>query len=359
MGKRVLMAMSGGIDSSVAAMLLKEQGYELIGVTYRVYDQIAQACLEKEKGCCSVNAIFEARHMAQAMGFEHHILDIRQEFQELVIRNFIDEYLHGHTPNPCVLCNAVIKWGKLIDMADDLGCDYIATGHYARIGHENGRYFLRKGVDETKDQTYFLWRLTQDNLARTIFPLGELTKKEVRQIALQRGYEQLSRKNESQEICFIPDNDYRTFLSEHVENYTEKYGPGLFVDTSGKPLGHHQGFPNYTIGQRKGLGIALGRPMFVVAIDPRNNEVVLGTREELQGHSFLADNINLMKYSVLPEGFEASVKIRYRNAGVAATLTHEGNRLRGEFHVPIDSITPGQSAVFYEGSDLVGGGLIL
>lgn len=359
MGKRVLMAMSGGIDSSVAAMLLREQGYELIGVTYRVYDQISQACLEKEKGCCSVNAIFEAKHMAQQMGFEHHILDIREDFRKLVITNFIDEYLQGHTPNPCVLCNSVIKWGKLIEMADSLGCDYIATGHYARIGHENGRYFLRKGIDETKDQTYFLWTLTQENLARTLFPLGELTKTEVRQIALQRGYERLSKKSESQEICFIPDNNYRTFLAEHVENYATKYGPGSFVDTSGKILGQHQGFPNYTIGQRKGLGIALGRPMFVVAVDPQRNEVVLGTREELQGFHFSAKNINLMKYPTLPDNFEVSAKIRYRNAGFPATLRHEGNGLQGEFHTPVDSITPGQSAVFYEGPDVIGGGIIV
>ena len=358
MGKRVLMAMSGGIDSSVAAMLLKEQGYELIGVTYRVYDQIAQGCLEKEKGCCSVNAIFEAKRLAQEMGFEHHVLDLREDFQKLVIRNFIDEYLQGRTPNPCVLCNSVIKWGKLVEMADDLGCEFIATGHYARIGQADGRFFLRKGADETKDQTYFLWKLTQANLARTLFPLGGLTKKEARQIALQRGHERLSQKAESQEICFIPDNNYRTFLAEHVKDYAEKYGPGLFVDTSGKALGRHQGFPNYTIGQRKGLGIALGQPMFVVAINPKDNEVVLGTREELQGGCFTASDINLMKYASLPEGFEATAKIRYRNAGTTATLHHEGERLRGEFHAPVDSITPGQSVVFYEGEDVVGGGVL-
>ena len=311
------MAMSGGIDSTVAAMLLQDQGYELVGVTYRVYDQISQACMEKEKGCCSVNAIFEAKHMALQMGFEHHILDIRKDFNDLVIRNFIDEYLQGHTPNPCVLCNSTIKWGKLIAMADELGCDYIATGHYARIGQQDGRYFLRKGVDETKDQTYFLWTLTQENLARTIFPLGELTKPEVRQIALERGYEKLSKKSESQEICFIPDNDYRTFLAENVENFAEQYGPGLFVDTSGKRLGEHRGFPNYTIGQRKGLGIALGHPMFVVDIRPGSNEVVLGTREELQGKTFRAKNVNLMKYASLPDGFDA---LPARQKSIASSL---------------------------------------
>ena len=244
-------------------------------------------------------------------------------------------------------------------MADELGCDYIATGHYARIGQQDGRYFLRKGVDETKDQTYFLWTLTQENLARTIFPLGELTKPEVRQIALEKGYEKLSKKSESQEICFIPDNDYRTFLAENVENFTEKYGPGLFVDTSGKRLGEHRGFPNYTIGQRKGLGIALGHPMFVVDIRPESNEVVLGTREELQGKTFRAKDINLMKYASLPDGFEVNAKIRYRNRGAQASVYHENDLLRVEFHEGMDSITPGQSAVLYEGTDVVGGGIII
>lgn len=266
--KKVLIAMSGGIDSTVAAMLLQEQGYDLVGVTYRTFDSISKGCMEKEKGCCSVDSLFEAKRMAQDLGFEHHILDIRQEFKDTVITNFIDEYLRGRTPNPCVVCNSTIKWGKIIETADELGCQYVSTGHYARIGHQNGRWYLRKGADESKDQTYFLWTLTQENLARTIFPLGELTKPEVRRIALEHGYEKLSQKVESQEICFIPENDYRAFLAEHVENYTEKYGPGDFTDTQGNKLGTHKGYPNYTIGQRKGLGIALGQPMFVVAIHP-------------------------------------------------------------------------------------------
>ncbi len=350
--------MSGGIDSTVAAMLLLEKGYELVGVTYRTFDNISRGCMEKEKGCCSVDSLFEAKRMAQDLGFEHHILDTRQEFKDTVITNFIDEYLQGRTPNPCVICNSTIKWGKLIDTANEMGCDYIATGHYARIGQQDGRWYLRKGADESKDQTYFLWTLTQENLSRTIFPLGELTKPEVRQIALNHGYEKLSKKGESQEICFIPDNDYRAFLAGHVEGYTEKYGPGNFIDSNGKILGQHKGYPNYTIGQRKGLGIALGQPMFVIRIHPENNTVVLGTKDELQGKTFYAKNINLMKYGQIPEGLEVIAKIRYRNAGGKASLYPEGDRLRVVFHDSMDSITPGQSAVFYENEDVVGGGVI-
>jgi tRNA-specific 2-thiouridylase len=352
------MAMSGGIDSSVAAILLMEQGYELVGATFRTFDSISTACMEREKGCCNVDSIFEAKQMAKNLGFEHHVLDLRQEFKETVIANFIDEYLHGRTPNPCVICNSVIKWGRMIEVANQLNCDYIATGHYARISFENSRYFLKKGIDTRKDQTYFLWSLTQENLARTLFPLGSLTKTEVRKIAAEHGYDKLSHKSESQEICFVTNNDYRSFLVDNVPNYAENYPQGDYVDTSGKPLGKHKGFPNYTIGQRKGLGIALGEPMFVVAIKPDTNQVVLGKKAELQADFLTATKINLMKYGNLPNNLEATVRIRYRNNGIPATIVEDNGKLLISFLSPADSITPGQSVVIYENDDVVGGGII-
>ena len=320
MAKKVLMAMSGGIDSTVAALLLLEQGYELTGVTFRTFDNISQGCLEKEKGCCNIDSLLEA--------------------------------------NPCVVCNATIKWGKLMEIADQMGCEFIATGHYARVAESNGRYFLRKGADTQKDQSYFLWRLTQANLARTLFPLGEWTKAEVRQFALSRGYEKLSRKGESQEICFIPDNDYRAFLASHAPDYASKCQPGNFATADGKIVGKHRGYPNYTIGQRKGLGIALGQPMFVTAIHPETNTVILGTKEEIQDSTFYAHNLNWMKYASIPQGFEAIAKIRYRNEGGTASLYPENEKLRVSFHHPVNSITPGQSVVFYEGDAVIGGGII-
>ena len=236
--KRVLIGMSGGIDSTVAAILLQEQGYELVGATFRTFDSIKESCLAKEKGCCSIESIIEAQRMAAILGFEHHILDFRDTFREHVIANFVDEYAQGRTPNPCVLCNSHIKWGKLMQAAKEYGCDYIATGHYAQIAEHRGHYYLKNAVDTQKDQTYFLWMLTEENLRHTIFPLGGLTKTEVRQIALQHGFEALSKKAESQEICFVPNNDYRSFLAEQGVDIQV----GEYVDAQGKILGYHQGY---------------------------------------------------------------------------------------------------------------------
>ena len=255
---RVLVAMSGGIDSSMAALFLHEQGYEVIGITMKTWDYASAGGSKKETGCCSLDSINDARAISVRYGFPHYVLDLRQEFGDSIINNFVDEYLAGRTPNPCVLCNTYIKWDALLRRADQLECEFIATGHYARIRHENGRYILSKGLDETKDQSYVLWGLTQESLKRTIFPLANLTKKEVRKMAVEKGFAELANKSESYEICFIPDNDYRGFLRRKVADIDTRAGEGDFVTTDGTVIGKHKGYPFYTIGQRKGLEIAVG-----------------------------------------------------------------------------------------------------
>ena len=351
--------MSGGIDSTVAAMLLLEQGYELVGVTFRTFDSIKESCLAREKGCCSVESIMEAKHMAQTLGFEHHILDFRDTFREHVISNFISEYSRGRTPNPCVLCNSHIKWGELVKAADEYGCDLIATGHYAQIAEHRGHWYLRNAVDTHKDQTYFLWMLTEENLRRTVFPLGGLTKPEVRQIAFDHGFEKLSKKTESQEICFVPNNDYRQFLSEQGVQVPS----GKFVNAEGKVLGEHTGFCNYTIGQRKGLGIALGTPQFVTKIDAARNEVTLGSREDLYSTEVRADSARIRDVEWLRSSPTVSARIRYKSPAVPARIdlseyTSEYPVLRLHFDQPVWGITPGQSLVIYKDELVVGGGLI-
>ncbi|MFA9391918.1 MAG: tRNA 2-thiouridine(34) synthase MnmA [Prolixibacteraceae bacterium] len=355
---KVLLCMSGGIDSSVAAMLLEQEGYELHGLTYRTYDAIAPACMEKQTGCCSVDAIFEAKGLADELGFKHSILDIRKEFDKTVISNFVSEYLAGRTPNPCVICNRTIKWGEVITKADELGCDFIATGHYARIGVNDGRYFLIQGDDDDKDQTYFLWQIDQQHLKRTLFPLGHLTKPEVRKIALDNGYEKISKKRESQEICFIPDNDYRRFIKDRIPDLEARIGEGNYVDINGKVLGKHKGYPFYTIGQRKGLEIALGQPRYVVDIDAATNTITLGEREDLNKKELWVDNVNLMKYERIDGEMEVITKIRYNNKGTLSRISQHGDRIKVEFYENAWAVTPGQSALFLEGRDVVGGGLI-
>ena len=347
--------MSGGIDSTVSAMLLLEQGYEVVGCTFRTFDSIKESCLAREKGCCSIESIMEAKHNAEQMGFEHHIVDFRETFRQCVIQNFIDEYMAGRTPNPCVLCNSHIKWGELARVADELGCDYIATGHYARIRERDGHLYLAAAADTRKDQTYFLWMLTEDQLRRTIFPLGDLTKDQVREIARQHGYETLAEKKESQEICFVTDNDYRTFLRANVPDYNERVRAGEYVDAQGKVLGHHEGYVNYTIGQRKGLGIALGHPAYITHIDAATNRITLGTNDDMYATELMVNFSRPPRFPRNP-GSPLTAKVRYRSQAVPVKTIDEG---RMEFASPVWGITPGQSVVLYQDDLVVGGGIIL
>ncbi|MDP5120547.1 MAG: tRNA 2-thiouridine(34) synthase MnmA, partial [Spirosomaceae bacterium] len=296
---RILVAMSGGIDSSLAAVLLHEQGYEVIGMTMKTWDYASSGASKKETGCCSLDSINDARNVSVQLGFPHYILDIREEFGDAVIDYFTGEYLEGRTPNPCVMCNTHIKWDALLKRADRLGCDYIATGHYANIREEGGRYVVSKGIDPLKDQSYVLWGVSQESLARTILPLGNLTKQEIREMAKARGFFELASKAESYEICFVPDNDYRGFLKRRVDGLEEKVKGGNFVMEDGTVIGQHEGYPFYTIGQRRGLGIALGYPAFVTDIRKETNEVVLGRDRQLERNGLEIQKINLLKYSDL------------------------------------------------------------
>ena len=355
-----MVAMSGGVDSSVAAVMLHEQGYEVIGLTMKTWDYASSGNSSKETGCCSLDSINDARALAVAFGFPHYILDIRGEFGDSVIDNFVDEYLAGRTPNPCVLCNTHIKWEALLKRANKLDCEFIATGHYANIRQQdNGRYVISKGRDSHKDQSYVLWGVSQENLARTQFPLGSYTKAEIRQLAAEMGQLELANKSESYEICFVPDNDYRAFLRHRVEDIDDRIGPGNFILTDGTVVGQHQGYPYYTVGQRKGLGIALGRPIFVTEIMPESNTVVLGDEHELQRREAHVKNINLVKYASIDRPMEAVTKIRYKDAGMSSTIVQHDGMMKVDFHHAVKGIAPGQSAVFYEGDDLLGGGFLM
>jgi tRNA-uridine 2-sulfurtransferase len=356
---KVLVAMSGGIDSTITALMLQDQGYEVIGITMKTWDYATSGSSKKETGCCNLDSFNDARMAAVQHGFPHFVLDIRDEFGTAVIDNFVEEYLAGRTPNPCVMCNTHIKWRALLKRADALDCEFIATGHYAFIRqHENGRYFLSKGVDELKDQSYVLWGLQQDLLSRTLLPLGKHKKPEIRQMAIDYGYLELAKKSESYEICFVPDNDYRGFLKKKIVGLETTVEGGHFVDAGGNIIGKHRGYPFYTIGQRKGLDIAFGKPVYVTTIHPENNTVVLGDEKDLAGSSLMVSGLNLQKYETITDGMEVLTKIRYKDKGALSNIYSEGNQLRVHFYDPVKSIAPGQSAVFYEGDDVVGGGII-
>lgn len=356
---RVLVAMSGGIDSTVAAMMLHEEGYEVVGITMKTWDYASSGGSQKETGCCSLESINDAREVAVKMGFHHFIIDIREEFGDFVIDNFVDEYIAGRTPNPCVLCNTHIKWRALLKRADALGCDYIATGHYAKLMEQNGRRYVSMAVDQTKDQSYVLWGLDQECLKRTMFPLGQYHKTEIRQLARDWGYEALSRKPESYEICFVPDNDYRGFLKRRRPGLEEEVAGGPFIDLEGNFIGTHDGYPFYTIGQRRGLGRAFGEPMYVSEIRPDTNTVVLGPVEGLIRSRMQVYQVNSMKYPEIPDGMELVTKVRYGDRGTLSEVhTIENNKVEVHFFAGVKGVAPGQSAVFFEGDDVVGGGII-
>ncbi len=355
---RVLVAMSGGIDSTVTALLLHDQGYDVVGITMKTWDYATSGSSKKETGCCNLDSFNDARAAAVDHGFPHYVLDIREEFSGHVIEDFVGEYLSGRTPNPCVLCNTHIKWEALLKRADVLGCDHIATGHYARVRREGSRYVVSRGADPNKDQSYVMWGLSQACLSRTIFPLGDLTKPQVRQMALDYGYPELAKKSESYEICFIPDNDYRAFLKHRVSGLEDRVKDGPFVWKDGTVVGKHQGYPFYTVGQRKGLEIALGKPVYVTGIDAATNSVLLGEEEDLLEGHLLVTKINAVKYDPIPTDQEALVCVRYRDPGAPALLRSHGGGIRVDFALPVKGIAPGQSAVFYEGDDLLGGGII-
>jgi tRNA-specific 2-thiouridylase len=324
----------------------------------KTWDYASSGSSSKETGCCSLDSINDARALAVSYGFPHYILDIREEFGNFVIDNFVEEYLAGRTPNPCVLCNTHIKWEALIKRANHLDCEFIATGHYANIREENNRKIISKGKDESKDQSYVLWGVSQANLSRTMLPLGKFHKSEIKQMAIDMGQVALAAKSESYEICFVPDNDYRAFLNNKVPGLAQQVAGGNFVLQDGTVLGQHKGYPFYTVGQRKGLEIALGEPMFVLDIQPDKNEVVLGKIGELEKQEAIVRGFNLVKYENILTPIDSLTKIRYKDKGTLSSIVQESDYIKVDFYSPVSGLAPGQSAVFYEGNDLIGGGII-
>ncbi len=356
---RVLVAMSGGIDSSVAAVMLHEQGYEVVGLTMKTWDYETSGGSKKETGCCSLDSINDAREIAVKHGFPHYILDIREEFGDYVIDYFVDEYLSGRTPNPCVMCNTHIKWDALLARADKMECEWIATGHYAKIRREGDRFVISRGKDANKDQSYVLWGVSQESLSRTMLPIGDFHKPAIRALAGEMGFHNLVNKPESYEICFIPDNDYHGFLNRRVPDLQAKVAEGEFVLTDGTVVGRHKGYPYYTIGQRKGL-LPMTEAYYVTHIDAEKNRVTIGTAEDLMGQRMEVSKINVQKYDRIPSDHKGEIKIRYKDPGTPGTINQlSDNHAEVVFFEPVRSITPGQSAVFYEGEDVIGGGWIV
>lgn len=354
---KVVVGLSGGVDSSVAAYLLKKAGHEVIGVTMQIWQEEENSIQEENGGCCGLSAVEDARRVAQKLDIPYYVMNFRPEFKSAVIDYFVSEYKAGRTPNPCIACNRYVKWESLYRRAKAIGADYIATGHYSQIVQlPNGRYALKKSVTDAKDQTYALYNLTQEQLAGTMMPVGQYTKEEIRKIASEIGL-LVANKPDSMEICFVPDDDYAGF----IEKYTgEQFKEGNFVNTAGEVLGRHKGIIHYTVGQRKGLGIALGARTFVKEIRPETNEVVLATNEELFSDVVYADRVNFMSIAALTSPREVTAKIRYNHKGAPAVIEMAGeDLLKVTFKEPQRAITPGQAVVLYENDIVVGGATIL
>ena len=347
--------MSGGVDSSATAALLLDQGYDVVGITLKLWPQ---DCVNRaEDKCCGPQAVTDARAVCHKLDIPYYLIDEAADFQKHVIQYFADEYKAGRTPNPCVMCNQNLKFGRLIDRADQLGADFIATGHFARVDKsaDGSRYLLKRGRDPRKDQSYFLFSLRQDQLARAIFPLGEKTKSDTREVARHCNLKTAD-KEESMEICFVPDNNYGGFLQQ--AGLAQKHR-GEIVDVRGQVLGHHDGIEFYTIGQRRGLGLTTAKPVYVLELDAENNRVVVGDESALDRDEFIAERCNWHPFEKLTDPIEVTAKIRYNHPGAAATLTPlDGNRTQVKLHAPQRAITPGQAAVFYQDDLVVGGGWI-
>ena len=353
--KKAIIAMSGGVDSSVAAYLLKKDGYSCIGATMRLFTD-EEIGVKTEKSCCSLEDVEDAKSVAKRLGMEHYVFNFTDEFEKKVIEKFVRSYETGATPNPCIDCNRYLKFEKLFQRMKELGYDYVATGHYARIEEKSGRFLLKKAVDLTKDQSYVLYQMTQEQLSHTLFPLGSMTKEQTRKIAEESGFVN-AKKHDSQDICFVPDGDYASF----IEHYRKKtYESGNFVDKNGNVLGTHKGIIRYTIGQRKGLGLSLPAPMYVLEKNIEKNEVVLCANGELFSKELDANDVNWIAFDLPPESFSAKVKIRYNQKEEPAKITVTGrDSVHIEFETPQRAIAKGQAAVIYDGDIVIGGGTII